>query len=146
MDTNVATPSDTGEPVYPLPAPPDDGRFTYGLVIDVAAALVKHGYPAATSGNDLAALMQALHTFLYRPIAFAPPASVTEMVAAREVDNADEPEPVPGFVDGNPMTGRPVSAPPAARSGGECPPECRQNWTSASDPLKHVAHCPVGGE
>lgn len=23
-----------------------------------------------------------------------------------------------------------------------CPPECAQNWQRASDPLKHVDHCP----
>lgn len=28
----------------------------------------------------------------------------------------------------------------------QCPPECAQNWTRASDPLKHVDHCPVGNQ
>lgn len=25
---------------------------------------------------------------------------------------------------------------------GRCPPECAQNWQSASDPFRHVEHCP----
>ena len=33
---------------------------------------------------------------------------------------------------------------PDTQTRPQCPPECRQNWTRASDPLKHVDHCPVG--
>lgn len=50
---------------YPLPAPDDDPRFTFGLVLDLAAVLAEHGYPPITSGADLLNLRQALFRFLY---------------------------------------------------------------------------------
>ncbi len=62
--------SDTGaavtgeERAYPLPDPADLPKFTFGLVIDVAAALGRHGYPPAT-GADLAELQQVLFGFLH---------------------------------------------------------------------------------
>jgi hypothetical protein len=52
--------------VYPVPRPDDDTRFTFGLTLDVADALARHGYPIG-SGGDFVALQQALFTFLYGP-------------------------------------------------------------------------------
>lgn len=50
---------------YPLPAQPDDPRFSFGLVLDVANVLAIHGYPKPTSGRDLVELQQALFRFIY---------------------------------------------------------------------------------
>ncbi len=50
---------------YPLPAPEDDRRFTFGLILDVGKVLHTHGYPKITSGDDYAALHQTLFRFLY---------------------------------------------------------------------------------
>ncbi|ADP78359.1 hypothetical protein [Pseudofrankia inefficax] len=50
---------------YPLPRPDDDPRFTFGLMLDVAAVLARRGYPTLTSGADLVELQQALFGFLY---------------------------------------------------------------------------------
>jgi hypothetical protein len=55
------------ERAYPLPRPAGDRRFTFGLVIDVAAVLVQHGYPPVTDGDDIVDLQQALFSFLYAP-------------------------------------------------------------------------------
>jgi hypothetical protein len=50
---------------YPLtPTAPDD-RFTYGLLIDIAEQLHKHGYTRPVASLDLVALQQALFGFLY---------------------------------------------------------------------------------
>jgi hypothetical protein len=54
-------------PVYPLPAPADDPRFTFGLLADVAAVLAGHGYPPLRAGADLVRLQQALFTTIYQP-------------------------------------------------------------------------------
>ena len=43
----------------------DGGRFTFGLVVDVAEVLEQHGYPRAATGQDLVRLQQALYGFLY---------------------------------------------------------------------------------
>lgn len=51
--------------VYPLPAYDDDPRFTFGLMIDVADVLERHGYPRPTTGPDLVELQQALFRFCY---------------------------------------------------------------------------------
>jgi hypothetical protein len=51
--------------VYPVPRPGDDTRFTFGLTLDVAEALARHGYPIA-AGGDFTALQNALFVFLYR--------------------------------------------------------------------------------
>lgn len=49
---------------YPIPARDDDARFTFGLVLDAADVLARHGYP--TPGpDDLAELQQDLFRFLY---------------------------------------------------------------------------------
>lgn len=50
--------------VYPIPRADDDPRFTFGLTLDVADALGRHGYPIA-AGGDFVALQQALFVFLY---------------------------------------------------------------------------------
>lgn len=55
------------QPVYPLPAPADDPRFTVGLVLDVAAVLAGHGYPPLRAGADLVRFQQALFTTIYQP-------------------------------------------------------------------------------
>jgi hypothetical protein len=52
--------------VYPVPRPDDDPRFTFGLTLDVADALARHGFPIG-SGADFVALQQALFAFLYGP-------------------------------------------------------------------------------
>lgn len=49
---------------YPLPRPDDDPRFTFGLQLDVAKVLERHGFPKV-SGVDLVDLGQALFGFLY---------------------------------------------------------------------------------
>ncbi len=56
--------------MYPLgePEPNTDKRFTFGLVVEVADVLAKHGYPdilANASGADALNLEQALFTFIY---------------------------------------------------------------------------------
>lgn len=51
--------------VYPLPRPPADQRFTFGLVSDISKVLVEHGYPRITEGRDLIELQLALIGFLY---------------------------------------------------------------------------------
>lgn len=60
-------PTPAHERAYPLPAPADDRRFSYGLLFDVARILAEHGYPPITAGGDLVALQQALFGFLYAP-------------------------------------------------------------------------------
>ncbi|WP_275293202.1 hypothetical protein [Amycolatopsis sp. La24] len=56
---------------YPLEHPEssgNDARFTFGLVLDVAEVLTRHGYPPlADSGLDHVDLQQALFRFLYGP-------------------------------------------------------------------------------
>jgi hypothetical protein len=51
--------------LYPMPAPTDDPRFTYGLLSDAVTVLERHGYPRPESGPDLVALQEALFGFLY---------------------------------------------------------------------------------
>jgi hypothetical protein len=51
--------------LYPMPAPGDDPRFTFGLLIDVLDVLQTHGYPRPAAGGDLIELQQALFGFLY---------------------------------------------------------------------------------
>ena len=50
---------------YPLPAPvTGDERFAFGLMLDVAEVLEKHGYPKLAV-PDMVALQAALFRFLY---------------------------------------------------------------------------------
>lgn len=51
---------------YPMPAPEDDPRFTFGLMLEVARVLEEHGYPKITNGLDLVELQGALWRFLYK--------------------------------------------------------------------------------
>ncbi len=51
--------------LYPMPAPAQDSRFTYGLVFDAVKLLEQHGYPRPTNALDLVALRQALFGYLY---------------------------------------------------------------------------------
>ncbi|MFI5584567.1 hypothetical protein ACIA5G_06015 [Amycolatopsis sp. NPDC051758] len=60
---------------YPIPARTDDVRFTFGLILDVADVLARHGYRPLTAGDDFAALHQALFRFLY---ATTPTTSATD--------------------------------------------------------------------
>ena len=53
------------ERAYPLPRTVDDPRFTFGLVLDVAEVLTRHGYPQPATGVDLVDLQQALYRYLY---------------------------------------------------------------------------------
>jgi hypothetical protein len=60
------------ERLFPVPRPDsgDDHRFTFGLIVEVADVLARHGYPdiaGACSGADFVALRQALFGFLYAP-------------------------------------------------------------------------------
>ena len=50
---------------YPLPDE-EDPRFTFGLILDVAEVLKRHGYDPL-HGTDLVDLQQALYGFLYAP-------------------------------------------------------------------------------
>ena len=65
------TPTQTGpaevpeSAVYPMPAPDDDSRFTFGLTVDVGKVLAEHGYPPIRTGADYVRLRQALFGFLY---------------------------------------------------------------------------------
>ncbi len=45
---------------YPMPAPENDGRFTYGLLFDLAEVLERRGYPPITAGSDLVRLQQSI--------------------------------------------------------------------------------------
>jgi hypothetical protein len=71
---------DTATRLYPMPAPADDPRFTYGLLADAVRVLERHGYPRPTSGADLTALQTALFGFLYDQHADAD-ATVDEPIA-----------------------------------------------------------------
>lgn len=42
-----------------------DSRFTFGLLIDVAAVIHENGYPRVRAGADLVRLQQALWAFLH---------------------------------------------------------------------------------
>jgi hypothetical protein len=58
--------------VYPLGEPKTgtDKRFTFGVVLEVADVLTKHGYPDIVdiaSGADVLNLQTALFTFIYGP-------------------------------------------------------------------------------
>ncbi|WP_433792693.1 hypothetical protein [Actinoplanes sp. CA-252034] len=55
----------TTDRLYPISAPADDPRFTYGLLSDAVKVLERHGYPRPESGPDLVALQEALFGFLY---------------------------------------------------------------------------------
>jgi hypothetical protein len=55
---------------YPVPRPEtdSDSRFTFGLILDVADVLTRHGYPPLSGdGRDHLELQQALFRFLYHP-------------------------------------------------------------------------------
>jgi hypothetical protein len=54
-------------PAYPIPRPAngDDTRFSYGLGLDVAAVLHRHGFPQVTTGPDLSRVLRALFTLIY---------------------------------------------------------------------------------
>ena len=49
---------------YPLPEIEDDPRFTFGLIVDVAEVLTRHGYPELKPA-DLVELQQCLFRLLY---------------------------------------------------------------------------------
>jgi hypothetical protein len=51
---------------YPVPAPAEDDRFTFGLVLELAGVLERHGYPPIAAGADLVRLQQSVFGFLYR--------------------------------------------------------------------------------
>ncbi|HEX8627935.1 MAG TPA: hypothetical protein VF755_07175 [Catenuloplanes sp.] len=61
--------------VYPMPAPDDDARFTFGLTLDIGEVLAEHGYPPIKSGADYVRLRQAVFGFLYAPAPPGPAAS-----------------------------------------------------------------------
>jgi hypothetical protein len=63
--TERSTVMTTTDRLYPMPAPTDDPRFTYGLLSDAVKVLERHGYPRPESGPDLVALQEALFGFLY---------------------------------------------------------------------------------
>jgi hypothetical protein len=60
------TDNTTGQPAYPLPQPTGtDPSITYGLIFDIAEALVRNGFPRPAD-TDWADLMLALHRFAYQ--------------------------------------------------------------------------------
>jgi hypothetical protein len=60
------TTTNTPQPAYPLPqAGGTEPRLTYGLLFDIANALVRNGFPRP-AGTDWADLMLALHHFCYQ--------------------------------------------------------------------------------
>jgi hypothetical protein len=116
---------------YPLDAPADDPRFSFGLALDVAAVLTKHGYPELASGLDVVALEQALFGFLYRPVS----ASLGNTVeyGHDRIDHGDAATPVPATVDGHPeFTGR-ATVPDPGRCG----------WMTPSGPCALVLDHPL---
>lgn len=66
-------------PLYPMPRPEDDQRFTTGLALKVAEVLAAHGFPKPREGSDFLRLQLALFTFLYQPTAI-------EIAALNELD------------------------------------------------------------
>jgi hypothetical protein len=52
---------------YPVPRGDRgvDGRFSYGLALDVCVVLARHGYPQVRSGVDLVRVQQALFALIY---------------------------------------------------------------------------------
>jgi hypothetical protein len=44
-----------------------DARFTYGLALDVAAVLARHGYPPVRAAADLIRVQQSLFELIYGP-------------------------------------------------------------------------------
>jgi hypothetical protein len=58
----------TDAPTYPIPRPGSgaDTRFSFGLALDVAAVLARHGYPPLATGTDLLRLQSALFTLIYQ--------------------------------------------------------------------------------
>lgn len=51
---------------YPIPQPEgQDDRFTYGLALDVAAVLERHGFPPVAPGADRVDLQASLYRFIY---------------------------------------------------------------------------------
>jgi len=53
--------------VYPVTRPGQggDARFSYGLALDVAAVLARHGYPQVRAGADLVRVQQFLFELIY---------------------------------------------------------------------------------
>ena len=72
---------------YPLPAPDNDPRFTFGLIHEIAKTLESHGYPALT-GMDAVDLMQALFRLLYTTPDTADQEEHLREVAATDADMA----------------------------------------------------------
>lgn len=72
--TTTTTPVNQA-PVYPMPAPPRDPRFTFDLINDIGKTLAAHGYPPVCTGADLARLHETLFGFLYLPTPAAPGAT-----------------------------------------------------------------------
>jgi hypothetical protein len=72
--TTAPTSTNPG-PVYPMPAPADDARFTVGLTLNVGKVLAKHGFPPIESAADYVRLQQALFEFLYTLPSTGPAAS-----------------------------------------------------------------------
>jgi hypothetical protein len=50
---------------FPVPAPADDSRFTFGLLLELAKVIEQHGYPPIAAGADLVRLQQSVFGFLY---------------------------------------------------------------------------------
>ena len=54
--------------VYPLGrVRGGDARFTFGLALDVAAVLARHGYPPVRAAEDLIRVQQSLFELIYGP-------------------------------------------------------------------------------
>jgi hypothetical protein len=101
VDPTVPTPPPQRERSYPIPAPSDDKRFSFGLMLDVAQVLLDHGYPRVSSGGDLRALQQALFGFLYVPVSEHLGNDPTGLGFSREPDEVKPTSAVPAHVDGH---------------------------------------------
>lgn len=49
---------------YPIPAPEDDPRFTFGFTLELAQVIERHGFPKLT-GPDLVQLQMAMYRMIY---------------------------------------------------------------------------------
>jgi hypothetical protein len=131
---------------YPLPQPAgDDPRFTFGLVLDVAAVLVRHGYPVI-DGVDFVGLRSGLYRFLYaaqvserdRQLAAEIAERVTADIEADADEVQDEDQPLAARGHGPDNFER-----HAMHADGTYAPRCgAENATGNIAPFAHRVTCP----
>lgn len=139
MDMNVATPTDIGEPPPTLVT--RVYAFGYGHVCPFTGMSLadKHATVIAETAAQCRDLMVAVFGLAWSMEYTSLNAATRsgrcpsteharlvlpgpQMVGAREIDNGDDPDPVPDYADGYSVPGRPVSAPPAIQVKQHCPP------------------------